>query len=676
MKKLLLFFIGVLFMTGSSWGQVTNFPYTENFDGPWLGSPRAPAGWIQIKIAGSANIQWEKNYYASHSDAAVSFPAEFAGEFLLVTPGLDFDQKSYRLKFVLRGDKEYGPASRHNNLKVQIAGSNASAGNFTNTLAHYETGVNMPGQWEEIIIDLSPYKGVQYIAFRMISYHSDTKFAIDDVIIEEIASATSIWTGAISNDWANAGNWNGSSIPGSITNVTIPVDVPNYPTISSEAYCNTITLKSDAGGTASLLGNEMLTITTGSANVERYLTGGWGEWNEGWHHISSPVAAQAIVDFETTGENNGYDFYGWEETTDTWMNQKDADFATWNGGTNFNIGQGYLVSYESALSTKTFTGVLNKTDVTANDLTQTGTIYNGWNLLGNPFASALTWNDGNWILGNVAGGAKIWHEDNKSYSDIPERGIIPMAQGFMVQVNDATSLTIPAASRVHNSQAFYKSATEQLLLVATETEGGSAQESKIRVNSKATEGFDFEYDSRFLAGYAPEFYSVVGDEFLSTNSLPSIDAGLVIPFGFVKNAASAFTISLKESLPGRVVYLTDNQTGKMTNLSENPVYSFTSNEGDDASRFLVTFGSLGINNPEAAEAINVYAYGNVLYLETPSKEAALVNVYNLTGQLVMQAKTGGNSLNTLNASELSNGIYVVNVMLNNAVVSRKVSIRK
>ena len=192
----------------------------------------------------------------------------------------------------------------------------------------------------------------------------------------------------------------------------------------------------------------------------------------------------------------------------------------------------------------------------------------------------------------------------------------------------------------------------------------------------ATEGFDFEYDSRFLAGYAPIFYSLCGEEFLSTNSLPELNSGKVIPFGFAKNAASAFSIELKESIPGRAVYLTDKKTGTVTNLTQTPVYHFTSNYGDDALRFTLSFGTLGINKPEAAAAVQVFAYGDVLYLETPSKEVASVNVYNLTGQLVMQGRTSGNDLTTLNASALSNGVYVVSVILKQGVVSRKVVINK
>lgn len=531
------------------------------------------------------------------------------------------------------------------------------------------------------------------------------------------------WTGATDTDWATSTNW----VPEVVPQVNIRAfiyDVVNDPIVSTEevsdmlivddaavltiaptgyltvngalgtslgsevvvqplgkltvdglfindALENSLLIESNATGTGSVI----IGAAIADATVQRYLTGGWDSWDAGWHQISSPVAAQPIADFAT----GNYDFYGWDETTNMWMNYKDAGFSGWNVGTNFNVGQGYLVSYEAANTTQTFTGLLNTADVLQSNLSTNGGSYDGWHLLGNPFASALIWNetvDNHWALSNVAGTAKIWHEANKSYSDIAANGIIPSAQGFMVQVSDASNgITIPADSRVHDAQPFYKSGNEHLLLVAAETEGGSAQESKIIVNPMATEGFDFDYDSRFLAGYAPAFYSVAGDEMLSTNSFPSIDAGLVIPFGFVKNAASTFSIQLKESMDGQVVYLTDTKTGTVSNLTETPVYSFTSSDGDDANRFLLSFGTLGINNPEATDGVQVYAYGDVLYIATSAKEAALVNVYNLTGQLVMQGRTGGNTLSTFNASALGTGIYVVNVVMSNQVISRKVVIR-
>jgi hypothetical protein len=355
------------------------------------------------------------------------------------------------------------------------------------------------------------------------------------------------------------------------------------------------------------------------------------------------------------------------------MNYKDAGFSAWNGGTNFNEGQGYLVSYEAANTTQTFTGVLNTDDVAIENMSNGG---NGWHLLGNPYASALVWNDDdNWILEDVAGTAKIWHEANKSYSDIAANGIIPSAQGFMVQVNNSSnSLLFLETARTHSATPFYKSGNEKLVLVAAETEGGSAQESKIIVNPMATEGFDFDFDSRFLAGYAPQLYSVVGDELLSTNSLPELATGKVIPLGFVKNAATAFTIELKESIPAHAVYLTDKKTDIVTNLTESPVYSFTSSEGDDPNRFELKFGAVGIDDNVALEQISIYSHGQSVYISSVKSTQAVISIYNITGQQVY-ANTmviDGQKQIALNTPT---GWYIVKVTTAAGVATQKVFIK-
>ncbi len=399
------------------------------------------------------------------------------------------------------------------------------------------------------------------------------------------------------------------------------------------------------------------------------MTGGWSAWNTGWHQISSPVVSQAISGFAT----GNYDFYGWDETTSLWKNYQAAGFSAWNGGTNFNVGQGYLISYDAA-TTNSFTGYLNVASVTKTNLTKSGASYNGWHLLGNPFASSIIWNDDNWALSNVAGGAKIWHEGNKSYSDIAANGRIPSAQGFMVQVSSATnSITIPAGSRTHDATAWYKSTAEnqRFLLVASETEGGSAQESQVIINPMATDAFDFDYDSRFLAGYAPTFYSMVGEEMLSTNSIASIGAGSVIPFGFVKNAASAFTIELKEYIDGQIVYLTDKKTSTVTNLSQTPVYNFTASEGDDVNRFTLHFSTVGIDNPATGEAVQVYAHSGLVYLNG-APAGAEVRLTDITGRVLKQLRTGEDSITTLNVSNFPHGIYVVTIISGKELLSRKI----
>ena len=442
-------------------------------------------------------------------------------------------------------------------------------------------------------------------------------------------------------------------------------------TLTNNAGNSGLVIQSDATGTGSLL-----QYSSGvGATVERYITGGWIPWDAGWHIISSPVASQSITSFAT----GNYDFYGWDEPSNQWMNFKAGGFSSWNGGTNYNIGQGYLISYETT-QTGTFSGTLNVGSITKNNLSLSSGANYSWHLLGNPFSSAISWNDGNWALSHVAGTAKIWSEGGKSYSDINSGGIIPSAQGFMVSVNiGSNSVTIPAGARTNSSHAWYKSSERQhIMLLASEQDDRSYQECNIIINSSATPGFDFEYDSRFLAGYAPQFYSVSDNEKLSTNSMPAIKDSDIIPFGFIKNEAGSFKIELKAATtPNLVVYLTDLKTNTTQNLSENPVYNFTSSTGDNAARFELSFLDVtSIPDQTQRESFGVYQENSSIRITTQSGVNADIRVVNMLGQVVLRGKTNGNSLTTLNANALQNGVYVVSLVGNGKVVSKKVVVSR
>jgi hypothetical protein len=372
-----------------------------------------------------------------------------------------------------------------------------------------------------------------------------------------------------------------------------------------------VTIKSDDSGTGSLLMNGTSTYSggPGSFNVERYITGqNWFVAPTYWHLLSSPVQNQAISAFETTGSGNDYGFYGWSEAYNLWINYKNTTtsptFSEWNGGTKFIEGRGYMISYQQTQNNKKFTGIPYNSDKTWSNLSYSSGPNCGWHLLGNPFPSALKWNDGNWALNNVSSVAKIWHSVNNSYSDINSNDIIPIAQGFMIQVNNGTnSIKIPLKSRVHNNTtAWYKAGdTNRLLLIASPTDGSSAQESVIRIEKGSTHEFDFYYDSRFLAGYAPQFYCIVGNERLSTQSVPSIEEGIEFLYGFLKNDRQEFRIRLAENPFPIKVYLKDLKTGVTQCLSDNPEYVFISAEGDAQNRFKLYMGSVGIDEPNPTQ---------------------------------------------------------------------------
>ena len=435
-----------------------------------------------------------------------------------------------------------------------------------------------------------------------------------------------------------------------------------------------LTLKSNANGTASLLDNGTILGMSGTnVTVERYITG-WSDATHGWHLLSSPVAAQTIDPAFIDATATNYDFYKWDEASNTWLNQKELA----NSITSFAPGTGYLVAY-SATSAKQFSGMLNVANVSVSGLTKSSGANQGWHLLGNPFPSALTWGTAAWSLTNMTTTAKIWQETTAAYVDIASTtGIIPAMNGFMVETSGTGSLTIPIAARVHNTAAWYKSSQGQLKLLARDTEGNTAQESIIKVADAATEGFDSQFDSHFLAGYAPTFYSAAASEQLSTNTLPVIDNSRLIPMGFVKNTSGSYSIELAENSLNEVktIYLTDKKTGIITELTKTPVYTFTASEGDDASRFLLSFATTHGIPETTVSGIQVYTNGSLLIVTQQDAQKGTVMLYNVTGQLLRTLSLSASSSQTLSVPDLAPGVYVVSIRTGKGLYNQKVIVNQ
>jgi hypothetical protein len=503
----------------------------------------------------------------------------------------------------------------------------------------------------------------------------------------KIKGNISVATGATLNfnpSAAGTVNFNGTSAQ-SITSSgtiganafsTLNVDNVAGVKLNSSATFNNLTITS---GTFTLASGASL-ITTGtvpaSVIAERYIAG-WPDNIHGWHLLSSPMTSQAISPAFTDPTPANYDFYKWDEVNNIWLNQKEVA----NGITNFDPGTGYLVAYQSA-GTKQFAGTLNTANVTVSGLTLSGGANSGWNLAGNPFPCALVWNDGvNWTVpATIGGNAKVWDESGAAYDDVAAGGIIPALNGFMIQVTSGspTSMTIPTAARTHNATPWYKTTPQHIKLIAYDRTSNTNQESIISINEMASEGFDAAYDSRFLAGYAPMFYSIAGSEYLSTNALPDLNPGRTIEMGFVKNDAADFSIGLdpESAMPGIAVYLTDKKTGVVTDLTQNKEYAFTSVAGDATDRFRIHFGALGIDDPATEPAYTIYSSKGQIYISSDETGDADVKVINLLGQTVMHSRTSGSGMTVIDAGNLENGIYMINVIHTSQVISQKVFISR
>ncbi len=513
------------------------------------------------------------------------------------------------------------------------------------------------------------------------------------------------WNGKLSNNWNQPGNWDEGRIPGRGDMVVIPDACPHYPLITTEiadmgapesisvmlranitispigsltvsgTFQNNageagLVILSDATGTGSLIqgsGDLHAVINRFMCAADQHADG------RGWHLISSPVEDQAIDDgWIPQGGGNNYVFYKFDESAapEYWLSQKNAA----NHINEFIPGSGYFIGYQTD-NVKNFSGVVNSKPISMTNLSYTpNSSYAGFHLVGNPFPCSIDWNSGGWEKNNIPESSMyIWNHSTASFMTVAETGgIIPAMHGFMVYTTGNGELTIPLDARGHKRSASYNKNSEEFIqLSAVDVAGNTSQSSIIRFNLQATAGFDEEFDAHFLPGYAPMFYSRSWDAFLALNTLEKIDDELCIHFGFVKNESELYRIELEKTIPGATIYLTDRKENKVVNLSQLRVYTFISEEGDDADRFLVHFAPLSTNNLFADNTIRVAVIDGVICLSGLPEKAEL-RLTALSGQTVKQLSTGGNTSVNINTGGLASGVYVISVATGNGIFTRKI----
>ncbi|MEA3444279.1 MAG: hypothetical protein U9R19_06070, partial [Bacteroidota bacterium] len=314
-------------------------------------------------------------------------------------------------------------------------------------------------------------------------------------------------------NWNTGSNWHGSSVPtssysvrisnnidvdiaaethsmligfGSVLSIEAEKSLTVNNTLTNNAGNSGLVLKSDATGNGSLI----FSGTGPEATIERYIELYSGS-NNGWHLISSSMSGNVTVAgtgfVPTSGDD---DLFRFDEEFNEWKNYLVSTFA-------FAEGQGYLIARKTT-TTGNITGTLLASDKTFTNLSFSSSQGNGWHLLGNPFSSAIKWNYGNWNLSNIAGTAKVLNASG-NYVDMTE-GIIPLTNGFFVQVSDGTnSITIPTNAQIHNTTNNYKTVTSNLLVINVTNDANTfSDKNKVGIRQDASMDYDLEFDSHKL----------------------------------------------------------------------------------------------------------------------------------------------------------------------------------
>lgn len=417
------------------------------------------------------------------------------------------------------------------------------------------------------------------------------------------------------------------------------------------------------------------------------------------------------------------------------------------GGTMTN-GKGYIVRgpdnhsttvFSSA--TAVFTGVPNNGVITRQITSGTNpntsvpyilTPYNdpltvthfddNWNLLGNPYPSALdatsflTHPSNNIIEGAVhiwTHGTEIGNNGDSFYEDFALTytttdyitfnlsgvsnprptflGKIASGQGFFVlALNDSESNSVTfnnsMRDRTHSNTEFYRTTNENENTSDAETierhriwldlidQNETTSSILVGYIEGATQEKDRLYDAFTREINSLSIYSKIDDQrmIIQGRALP-FDEYDQVPLGTVIPQAGEYTIAIG-NVDGlflddnQNIFLEDTYTDIIHDLRAAP-YTFTESEAIDyEDRFILRYidDTLGLNELEIDSGLTIIA-PNSSYIKVHSERSLIesVTVYDLLGRVLFEKNTINRNEFVLNNHNLSSGTYIVKAILEN-----------
>ena len=488
------------------------------------------------------------------------------------------------------------------------------------------------------------------------------------------------WDGSADNDWNTKANWDNEFIPDASMNVTIPA--ASTPEIGTTSYAQCWNLDIDATASLTILsengGQGALVVwgtPSGNVTTNCFVTTGQ------WHGISTPVSGQTGNSFYLNGNPDVWaKHYNESDNTYTYIS---------NLSTPLGDMKGWMVWIDTLSGTLsdtilTFEGAIRSGTVSPSESivrSQSGADY-GYNFVGNPFTSAIDWdNTVGWTKTNIDTAIYTYNDGNwATYANGTGTNggsrYIAMNQGFFVQVADdgSTSGALTATNdvQIKHIASFMKSnrANDYSLIRLQISAEGLTDETVVKLLEGSTEGFDSRYDAHKLFSFNtnhPQIFSTANDK-MSINTLP-METGFVEMDVTGKNG-DLMTIAATERENMNEVWLVDNVTGAETDLTTDS-YTFTY-DNSITDRFTLHFSIVNVpEQNEVSTLFNIYSCENRAYVIIPADMQATIEVYNLLGQKIKQVvnRSGFNQFDLD-----GNQYYIIKVYNNFKAETKKVLI--
>ena len=411
---------------------------------------------------------------------------------------------------------------------------------------------------------------------------------------------------------------------------------------------------------------------------------------------SSPLTSSTLAD---VASDAGL-YYSFNPSNQSWQRG--------SASTSMTPGVGYIVqgpasisypgSYTAEFSGSEFNNGTISVSSSVGESTTSGADDN-WNLIGNPYPSAI---DANLFLSeneDLNGTIYFWtHNTAKNSSAYYTQddyvswngtgstsscsgcaaptSFIASGQGFFVQAITSSSIDFNNSIRVSSgNDNFYKNETKAIeddKIWLNLSSNKSFNQILIGFLERATDGIDRLYDGEKLdGGTSANFYSLIdGRQFVIQGKSPLKEIE-EIPLGFSSSVLGDFTISIDKfngNIENSEMYLQDNLLNIQHSLKESD-YNFSITEtGTFNDRFVLVIGRsakvLSVINDKISGEVSIENFKNNLVIKTSNNSLIKkVSVYNLLGKELITKNVSSENVQLTSKLLKRNAVLIVKTLL-------------
>jgi len=269
---------------------------------------------------------------------------------------------------------------------------------------------------------------------------------------------------------------------------------------------------------------------------------------------------------------------------------------------------------------------------------------------------------------------------------------LKVGQGFIVKAKSAGNLLFENEMRSHdNSAVFFNKMSNNNIKENSKTANTAVDRFWINLKTPldfvtplligypngATDNYETDYDAELFIVGGDSFYSIVDDKKLGIQGkkYPLNSARDAITLGARFGLQGNYEIALDKAegvfANGQSIYLKDNLTGVVTNLSQSP-YTFTADAGEVNNRFEIVYTNKTLASTDANQKEPVVVYKEENGFVINAKEViSSVKLFDATGRLVNEQKVDAKSTKIV-FSKTQKGVFLVEIITPSKRYTKKI----